>query len=73
MVGFILYDFDEELHGWSMSRFMIDESLHGHGYGKEALKGFIRYFKERYPTEKLLYTSAEVDNIVCPDLRSLDF
>lgn len=48
MVGFILYDYDEELNGWSMSRFMIDESLQGHGYGKEALKEFIRYFKEKY-------------------------
>ena len=25
MVGFILYDFDDELNGWSMSRFMIDK------------------------------------------------
>ena len=24
MIGFILYDYDEELKGWSFSRFMID-------------------------------------------------
>lgn len=62
IVGFILYDFDEELNGWSMSRFMIDSSLQGQGYGKEALKIFISYFKEKYPDVKQLYTSAEVEN-----------
>ena len=62
MVGFILYDFDQELNGWSMSRFMIDASLQGYGYGKEALKVFISYFKEKYPSVKQLYTSAEVEN-----------
>lgn len=31
MVGFILYDFDEEINGWSMSRLMVDESLQGQG------------------------------------------
>lgn len=62
MVGFILYDFDEEINGWSMSRFMIDESLQGRGYGKAAIKEFIRFFKEKYPNERKIYTSAEVDN-----------
>lgn len=68
MVGFILYDFDKKLNGWSMSRFMIDESLQGNGYGKEAIKEFICYFKEKYPTIKQIYTSAEVENMIAISL-----
>lgn len=68
MVGFILYDFDQELNGWSMSRFMIDVSLQGHGYGKEAIKEFICYFKEKHPAVKQIYTSAEVDNRIAISL-----
>lgn len=64
MVGFILYDFDEELNGWSMSRFMIDKSFQGRGFGTAALKQFLDYFKEKYPKERKLYTSAEVENMV---------
>jgi diamine N-acetyltransferase len=64
MIGFILYDYDDELQGWSMSRFMIDSSYQGRGYGTAALKVFLDYFKEQYPNERKLYTSAEVDNEV---------
>lgn len=62
MVGFILYDFDEELKGWSMSRFMIGASFQGKGFGKAALKQFLKFFTESYPTVSRLYTSAAVDN-----------
>ncbi len=62
MVGFILYDYDEDIPGWSMSRFMIDVAFQGQGYGKKALREFIRLFKEQYPTVQQLYTSAEVNN-----------
>ncbi len=62
MVGFILYDLDEELNGWSMSRFMIDYSLQGQGFGKESLKQFLNFFTENHPDVRTLYTSAEVDN-----------
>jgi len=61
MVGFILYDFDEELAGWSMSRFMIDKKYQRQGLGKEALSDFIRYFFQLYDASEL-YTSVEVDN-----------
>ncbi len=64
MIGFILYDFDEELNGWSMSRFMIGSSFQKSGFGKEALKQFLIFFKEIYPNVTTLYTSAEVDNTV---------
>ncbi|MCY6356330.1 GNAT family N-acetyltransferase [Clostridium sp. ZS2-4] len=33
MVGFILYDFDVELDGWSMSRFMVDVKYQNQGFG----------------------------------------
>ena len=67
MVGFILYDFDDELNGWSMSRFMIDEKFQNQGIGKAALQTFIAFFIEKYGHIQL-YTSAEVDNTIAIDL-----
>lgn len=67
MVGFILYDFDDEINGWSMSRFMIDEKFQNQGIGKVALNKFIKFFIEEYGHIKL-YTSAEVDNTVAVNL-----
>ena len=61
MVGFILYDFDEELAGWSMSRFMIDGRHQQRGLGKRAVQTFLHFFETKYCGEAL-YTSAEVDN-----------
>lgn len=68
MIGFILYDFDEELNGWSMSRFMIGSSFQNCGFGKRALKQFLHFFKENYHGVLKLYTSAEVDNMVAIEL-----
>ncbi len=67
MVGFILYDFDDEINGWSMSRFMIDEKFQNQGIGKAALNKFIKFFIEQYGHKKL-YTSAEVDNTIAVNL-----
>ena len=61
MVGFILYDFDDELDGWSMSRFMIDRKYQNQGTGKIALQKFLEFFTFKYGHIQL-YTSAEVDN-----------
>lgn len=63
MVGFILYDFDDEVNGWSMSRFMIDEKFQNQGIGKATLNKFIEFFIEKYGHIQL-YTSAEVDNTI---------
>lgn len=63
MVGFILYDFDDEINGWSMSRFMIDEKFQNQGIGKVTLHKFIEFFTEKYGHIQL-YTSAEVDNTI---------
>ncbi|MEA5010971.1 MAG: GNAT family protein [Angelakisella sp.] len=68
MIGFILYDFDAELNGWSMSRFMIDTTYQNCGFGKQALTLFLTYFKKNYPHVHKLYTSAEVDNAVAISL-----
>ncbi|MBU5465908.1 GNAT family N-acetyltransferase [Virgibacillus sp. MSJ-26] len=61
MVGFILYDFENELNGWSMSRFMIDADYQGQGIGKMTVQKFIEFFTNKYGHLKL-YTSASVDN-----------
>jgi diamine N-acetyltransferase len=44
MVGFLLYDYDEELSGWSFSRFMIDIKHQGKGFGSKALEKFLIFF-----------------------------
>ena len=61
MVGFLLYDYDKELEGWSFSRFMIDIKHQNKGYGLKALEKFLEFFHNKYPDEKL-YTSVEIDN-----------
>ena len=67
MVGFILYDYDKELEGWSFSRFMIDFNCQNKGYGSKALEKFLEFFHNKYPNENL-YTSVEVDNEVAMKL-----
>ena len=61
MVGFLLYDYDEELEGWSFSRFMIDINHQNKGYGTIALRKFLEFFHNKFPNEKI-YTSVEIDN-----------
>ena len=61
MVGFLLYDYDEELAGWSFSRFMIDTKHQNKGFGSKALKKFLDLFHSKFPNQRL-YTSVEIDN-----------
>lgn len=56
MIGFLLYDYDEELNGWSFSRFMIDIKYQNKGFGRKALEKFLEYFQSKFPN-KSLYTS----------------
>lgn len=63
MIGFLLYDYDEELEGWSFSRFMIDIKYQNKGFGSKTLEKFLDFFHNKYPNE-YLYTSAEIDNTV---------
>ncbi len=61
MVGFLLYDYDQELKGWSFSRFMIDTKFQNKGFGSKALSDFLEFFHIKFPDEDL-YTSVEIDN-----------
>ena len=63
MVGFVLYDYDDTFPGWSMSRFMIGKQFQGRGYGKQAVRDFLVYFKQKHHADKL-YISVSLDNIV---------
>lgn len=67
MVGFILYDYDKELEGWSFSRFMIDINHQNKGYGSKTLEKFLEFFHNKYEEENL-YTSVEIDNEVAMKL-----
>ena len=61
MVGFLLYDYDESIPGWSLSRFMIGRQYQGKGYGKQAAAAFLSYFQERQHADRL-YISVSLDN-----------
>ncbi|MGL6107905.1 GNAT family N-acetyltransferase [Romboutsia sp.] len=63
MVGFLLYDYDKELEGWSFSRFMIDIKHQNKGFGSKSLEKFLEFFHNKFPKESL-YTSVETDNEV---------
>ena len=61
MVGFLLYDYDETIPGWSLSRFMIGKEFQGKGYGKQAVMEFLDKFRKEYQTDKL-YISVSLEN-----------
>ena len=67
-VGFTMFAFDEEYEDpndrYWLWRFMIDENLQGHGYGKEALKVIIDYFKENGANNIRLSTKASNVNAI---------
>ena len=67
MVGFILYDFDREIGGWSMSRYMIDEAYQNKKIGRRALRQFLLYFAARYGCLPL-YTSVAIHNLAAQSL-----
>lgn len=69
MVGFILYDYDDTIPGWSMSRFMIGKQFQGKGYGKQAALDFFEYFKEKHNADKL-YISVSIENKVARQMYS---
>ena len=53
MVGFILYDYDEDIPGWSLSRFMIGKQYQGKGCGKRAVLEFLDFFRKNYDADKI--------------------
>lgn len=73
MIGFVLYDYDPEIPGWSMSRFMIGEQYQGQGFGKKAVLEFIKYMKEEMKIQEL-YISVGQENKVAYELyKTLGF
>ena len=69
MVGFVLYDYDDSILGWSMSRFMIGKQFQGKGYGKQAVIEFLDYFKKRHNADKI-YISVSLENTVARKMYS---
>ena len=63
MIGFVLYDYDDSYPGWSMSRFMIGKQFQREGYGKQAAKDFLDYFKSKHNADKI-YISVSLENTV---------
>lgn len=61
MVGFVLYDYDDAIPGWSMSRFMIGKQYQRKGYGKKAALQFLDYFRKKHNADKI-YISVSLDN-----------
>ncbi len=62
MVGFLLFDYDKDLKGWSLSRFMIDKEYQGKGFGKAALAEFLKYFEDNIGNEAI-YACVNTENI----------
>ena len=69
MVGFILYDYDDQIPGWSMSRFMIGRQFQGNGYGKRTVREFLDYFKKKHGADRI-YISVSLDNAVARKMYS---
>ena len=61
MVGFVLFDYDPEIPGWCMSRFMIGAQYQGQGLGKEAVLRFLEFMREEMKVEEL-YLHVEQEN-----------
>lgn len=69
MIGFVLYDYDESISGWSLSRFMIGKQYQGKGYGKQAAIAFLDYFHSMQNSNKL-YISVSLENTVARKMFS---
>lgn len=69
MVGFVLYDYDDAIPGWSMSRFMIGKQYQRKGYGKKAALQFLDYFRKKHNADKI-YISVSLDNTAARKMYS---
>ncbi|MBO8463541.1 MAG: GNAT family N-acetyltransferase [Firmicutes bacterium] len=73
LIGFLLFDYDLEIPGWSLSRFMIDSQYQYKGFGKEAIKKFLEYIEKTFFIKEL-YVSIELNNPIALHLfHSLGF
>lgn len=69
MVGFILYDYDSTIPGWSLSRFMIGKQYQRKGYGKKAVRAFLEYFRQNHPAANI-FISVSLENTVALNMYS---
>lgn len=67
MVGFLMYDFDNDTNKWWMCRLMMDKQYQGKGYGRKAIGLLIDLLKKEKGNIKL-YTSFEPENAVAEKL-----
>ena len=67
MVGFVLFDYDPELPGWCMSRFMIGAQYQGRGLGKEAVLRFLDFMREHMGVREL-YLHVELENTAAHEM-----
>lgn len=63
LVGFVLYDYDSNIPGWSMSRFMIAKQYQKMGIGYSATLEFLKYIKNHLKIDEL-YISVSQENRV---------
>ena len=47
MVGYVMVIYDYDIREYDIWHMMIDESMQGHGYGREALNQVIAYIKTK--------------------------
>ena len=67
MVGFLLFDYDPEIPGWSLSRMMIGAQYQGRGYGTAAVKAFLQYIRDTMAIRELCLC-VELENTVAAAL-----
>lgn len=67
MVGFLMYDFDNDANKWWMDRLMMDKQHQGKGYGRKVIGLLIDLLKKEKGNIKL-YTSFEPENAVAEKL-----
>lgn len=63
MVGFLMWDYDDELGVWEMCRLMVDQKHQGKGIGTAAVQKLLEFIRGRFG-HIMFYTSAEPENSV---------
>ena len=61
LVGFIMFGYYEARNQYTLWKFLIDKKYQNKGYGKEALKQGILYFKNTFHVKEI-YTGVSIEN-----------
>ncbi|GKX28291.1 diamine N-acetyltransferase [Vallitalea longa] len=67
MVGFTMYEIDEEDNSMGMCRLMVDRKYQKKGYGRATVLKLLDFVKEKYGKTPF-YTSFEPENIIADKL-----